>query len=91
MTDAERMRHCFRTAFGGTEGRTMLAWLATECGVFETESDKVDKSLTALWGRLMHLAGAARPSLYGDVMQGIVDMSGMPDREGDAYGDDDIV
>lgn len=93
MTEEEKMRHCFRSAYGSNaEGRTMLAWLATECGVFETEKGKVDPALMALWGRLMRLAGASRPSLYGKVMQGIADLAAMPDREGDTtYGDDDIV
>ena len=57
------LSECLYNTFRSGEGRTVLAWILNECGLFATSPESVDPSLIAFAGRLLE---AMNVGVHGD-------------------------
>ena len=51
--DSADLAGCIHRTFITDDGKTVLAWILDQCGVFQTDPSKIDPSLIAFAGRLM--------------------------------------
>lgn len=49
----DRIDEAMHQVFSTPEGKAVLAWILTQCGVFETDPQRIDRSLLAFANELM--------------------------------------
>lgn len=90
MSDGKRtMADIFQEVFGTEDGKTMLYWIASECGMFQEDPGRIRPDLMAFWHRLLRAGGVTDPRRAGVLMQNIMATARKPlpkDTRSDEYG-----
>ena len=85
----ESFRELFANVFGDSQGRTMLWWIADQCGYFATDPGKISPELLSFFNRLLSMGGVISSDKAGVLMDALVQVakSGNENMEED---DDEI-
>lgn len=83
----KRISDVFSRVFDTADGRTVLYWIANECGVFQSDPTRIRPELMAFWNRLMLTAGVTDPSKAGKLMERLMEVASLPGT--DTRSDDD--
>lgn len=79
IEEQNKLKLCFKRTFDSTEGKTMLAWIAKECGQFETDPSKIRPDLQAFFNRLMWIAEVPASKNMNDLLTAVINISSSPD------------
>lgn len=84
--EREALRRCFRTTFDSREGKTILAWIAKECGAFETDPKKISPDLQAFFNRLLWTSGLPALRNQEKLLDAVINIASNPEpREEEDY------
>lgn len=78
LEQAETLKRCFKATFDSREGRTILAWIAKECGQFETDPTKIKPELQAFFNRLLWISGLPAPQNCTELLDAVMNISAKP-------------
>lgn len=81
MSGKRKLSDVFRSTFDTPDGRTMLYWIASECGCFQGDPAKVRPELMAFWNRLMAVGGVISPSKAGSLMEHMMIVASQPGND----------
>lgn len=62
------MEDVFRLTFSTPHGKTMLYWIANECGAFADDPKMITPELMAFWHRLLRVGSVTDPAKAGKLM-----------------------
>lgn len=80
--ETKELRKCFGRVFSTRDGKTMLWWIADQCGFFAERGEEVKPELTAFLNRLLRMGGITSPSNAGRLMDALMDVSmNMEDKD----------
>ena len=72
-----QIKDCFKSTFGTLDGKTMLYWIADECGYFQTDTAKIKPELIAFFNKLLQVGEIAIPQKAGKLMAAYMDVANM--------------
>lgn len=70
---ADTIGAAMREVFSSPDGRSVLAWLLSRCGMFETHPDRIRPDLIALGNSLLSEMEVAENGNMGIYMKGLLD------------------